>query len=198
MKKSVLFVMLCLVGSMAVCGQSVANDGKTFIGINAGHLFVVPLVSRAMNDANVTYLPIHINAYHSMSKNFALSGLLLFRSEKDYGFQSGEFGFAVGPCYTTNYLNGFFADCKVGVAFAVGNDYQYNDYTRADFVIQPEVGYFLTFASRFTMSLGLGCQSLLKISENPKRENTGWEWNNTGKMSHYYLPVLNISFGIKL
>ena len=196
MKRLLIFVALCS-GSMAAHAQSAANDGKTFIGINLGHMMVIPLISTAQ-DANVTYLPIHLNVYHLLSKNFALSGLLMYRMEKDYDFSTSEFGFAIGPCFTANHLNGFFADCKVGVAFATGNDYQYNDYTRADFLIQPEVGYMLTLAGKFTMSFGVGCQTLLKIRENPKREDTGWVWNNQGKMSHFYLPVLNISLGVKL
>ena len=189
---------LLFYGSMAVHAQTAASDGKTLISINVGQMTVVPLVTTAMYGTNVTYLPIHFNAYHSLNKHIALSGLALFRMEKDYDFLTQEIGFSVGPCFTSNYLKGFFADCKLGVAFAFGHDYQYNDYTRSDLVIQPEFGYFLTVASRFTMTFGLGCQSLLKLREVPRREDTGWDWDNSGKMSHYFLPVLNISLGIKL
>ena len=94
-------------------------------------------------------------------------------------------------CFTSNHLNGFFADCKVGFAFAFGQDYHYNDYVRTDFVLQPEVGYFLTLAGRFTMSVGLGMQSLLKIAENPKSA-----WIDVTNYERY-LPVLNVSLGIK-
>jgi len=197
MKRLLFFATLYSMGSMAVHAQSAASDGKTLISINAGQMTVVPMITIAMYE-NVVYLPVHFHAYHSLSKNFALSGVGIFRSERDYDFHTYEMGIAVGPCYTSNHLNGFFADCKVGLAFAIGRDYQYNDYTRTDFVIQPEVGYFLTLAGRFTMSFGVGFQSLLKISENPRREDKGWDWDKTGKMGHYYCPVLNISLGIKL
>jgi hypothetical protein len=63
-----------------------------------------------------------------------------------------------------------------------------------DLIIQPDIGFFKKFTSGFALSLGLGIQSLVKISENPSREGV-WEWNKTGKFSHYYLPVLNISLG---
>jgi hypothetical protein len=198
MKKSLFFAVLCSLWSMAAQAQTAAADGKTLISINLGQMTVVPLVTTAMYGANVTYLPIHFNAYRSLNKNIALSGMAMFRMERDYDFLTQEIGFAVGPCFTSNYLKGFFADFKAGIAFAFGHDYQYNDYTRSDFVIQPEVGYFLTVAGRFTMSFGLGCQSLLKLREVPRREDTGWDWDNSGKMSHYCLPVLNVSLGVKL
>ena len=50
------------------------------------------------------------------------------------------------------------------------------------------------------MLLGLGLQTLILLNENPQR-NVGmnsWDWNRIGMMSHYYLPVLNISIGIKI
>jgi hypothetical protein len=197
MKKLLILVMLCPLGSMSMYAQSAADDSKTFIGINAGHMIIVNYISREI-DANAPYVPIHFNGYHSLNKNFALAGSLLCRSEKDYGYHTMEFGFAVGPCYTSNYLNGFYADFKVGLAYATGRNYYSNNYSRTDFVIQPEAGYFIKFASRFTMTVGLGCQSLLRITENPRREESGWDWVNTEKMAHYYLPVLNISLGIKL
>lgn len=192
MEKLLFLLTLCSLGSMAYA-QSAENDGKTFVGINAGHMFIVPYVSRTI-DANSVVLPIHVNGYHSLNKNFALSGLLLFRTDS----KENLFGFAVGPCYTSNYLNGFFADLKAGLAYASGDMYGDYTYTRADFVIQPEAGYFIKFASRFTMTIGLGCQTLLRITENPRMEDMGWEWKSRGKMWQYYLPVLNISLGIKL
>jgi len=198
MKRLLFFAALCSMGSMAAHAQSAAGDGKTYISVNVGHMTLIPMITTAMYGANVIYLPIHFNAYHSLSKNFAMSGMAIYRMERDYDFLTQEVGFAIGPCFTSNHLKGFFADFKVGYAFAFGHDYQYNDYSRSDFVLQPEVGYFLTLAGRFTMSLGLGCQSLLKIREYPRREDTGWDWDNSGKMSHYFLPVLNVSLGVKL
>ena len=197
MKKVLVFIALCSMWSVAMYGQSTLNEGKTVVGFNAGQACVVSTITLTSYD-NVLYMPLHFNAFRSLSKNFALSGLLLFRSEKDYEFLTHEFGFAVGPCYTTNYLNGLAIDCKAGFAFALGHDYSYNDYTRADILIQPEVTYFLPFSGKFTMMVGLGVQSLVKITESPRRENTGWDWDNNGKLSHYFLPVLNISIGFKL
>jgi len=198
MKRLLFLAALCSMGSMAAHAQSAASDGKTYIGVNVGQMTAVPLVTTTMYDINVIYLPIHFHAYRSLSKNIALSGLFLVRSERIYDFQTFEFGFAAGPCFTSNHLKGFFADFKMGYAFAIGHDYDYNEYSRSDVLIQPEIGYFLTLAGRFTMSFGFGCQSLLKIREYPRREDTGWEWDNAGKMSHYFLPVLNVSLGVKL
>ena len=195
-KKSLFFAAVFLTGCMAAHAKTAGNDKKTLISINVGQMTVVPVISAAMYD-NFLYLPVHVHGYRSLNRNFALSGLVLFRAEKNGDVVTMETGLAVGPCFTSNHLNGFFADCKVGFAFAFGQDYHYNDYVRTDFVLQPEVGYFLTLAGRFTMSVGLGMQSLLKIVENPRREDTGWDWNSSGKMSHYFLPVLNVSLGIK-
>jgi len=176
--------------SMAAHAQTAADDKKTFAGINVGQMTVGTLVVKAI-DKDGLYLPVHIHGYRSLHRNFALSGLMLFRVIRDHQFLLTETGFAVGPCFTSNHLNGFFADCKVGFAFAIGNDYDYSDITRTDFVLQPEFGYFITLAGRFTMSVGLGCQSLFKIAENP-----GIGWEEFGRMQKY-LPVLNVSLGIK-
>jgi hypothetical protein len=196
MKKLLILGMLYSLGSMAIYAQSASEEDKTFIGINAGHMIMVPLSSKLM-DSHGLYLPIHVNGYRSLNKNFALSGLLLYRAEKDDVSQTQEFGFAVGPCYTSNYLNGFYADCKVGFGYDVGDKFG-DFYTRADFVIVPEAGYFINFASRFTMTIGIGMQSLIRIKENPRREDAGWYRTTSGKMYDHFLPVLNITLGIKL
>ena len=187
---SLIFAALILAGSMAAHAQTTGADKKTFVGINVGQMTVGPLVVLAIS-REATYMPVHIHGYRSLNRNFALSGLALFRVVRDQQFQVTETGFAVGPCFTSNHLNGFFADCKVGFAFAIGHDYDYDAFTRTDFVLQPEFGYFITLAGRFTMAVGLGMQSMLKIAENPKSA-----WIDVTNYERY-LPVLNVSLGIK-
>ena len=65
-----------------------------------------------------------------------------------------------------------------------------------NFFLEPDLGYYLCIKNKFTTSIGIGLQSLIKLSES--YYGNIWEWNSTGKLSHYYLPVANISFGIKL
>jgi len=186
-------------GSMAVHAQPTENDSKTFIGINVGHTIVASSVNSILTKGSL-FIPVHINAFRPMSKNFALSGLLLYRAERSpsHNKSTSKFGIAVGPCFTSNYLKGFFADCMIGFAFAIGRDYDRNEYTRTDFVIQPEIGYFINLSDKFSMTFGFAIQSLLRIQENPRAEDTGWEFTDIGKMGQYYLPVLNVSFGVKL
>ena len=176
--------------SMAAHAQTTGADKKTFVGINVGQMTVGTLVVKAI-DKDGLFLPIHIHGYRSLHRNFALSGLFLFRAVKDSQYLLMESGFAVGPCFTSNHLNGFFVDCKVGLAFGAGNDFDNEAFTRTDFVLQPELGYFITLAGRFTMAVGLGMQSMLKIAENPKSA-----WIDVTNYERY-LPVLNVSLGIK-
>ncbi len=196
--KKILFI--CLFGFMPflfLSAQDNENNGKTFIGINLGHTLAVSFVSSTLSNGT-SYVPVHLIINHSLSEHFGLSGLLLFRSEKDGdNFLTTELGFAVGPSYLSSALNGFYIDCKFGLGIASGRDYDLNDYSRTDFIIQPDIGYYLNMGSKFTMIFGLGMQTLLKLSENPPR-GSNWDWNGIGTMSHYYLPVLNISFGFKI
>ena len=175
------------------------QDAKTFMGINLGHTFAVAFVSNSIGD-NVSYVPFHLIINHAFNEHFGISGLLLYRSEKDADYLASEMGFAVGPSYLSNSLNGFYIDCKFGIGLASGRDYYLNDYSRTDFVIQPDIGYYLNIGSKFTMIFGLGFQTLVLMNESPDRNNGfySWDWNGLGRMSHYYLPVLNISLGIKL
>jgi len=186
---SLFFAALILTVSIAAHAQTAGADKKTFVGINVGQMTVGPLVVLAIS-REATYMPVHIHGYRSLNRNFALSGLALFRFVRDQQFQVTETGFAVGPCFTSNHLNGFFADCKVGIAFAFGNDFDYDAFTRTDFVIQPEFGYFITLAGRFTMAAGVGVQSLINV------KNPGSDREEFGRMQKC-LPVLNVSLGIK-
>lgn len=196
MKKTILLSLLIAICLQNLFSQNESSSKNTYIGINPLHTIVIQTVSKAL-DPDVSYLPVHIQVDHSFNKHFGLSGLLLYRLDKDGSyFLTHEFGFAIGPSYLTNSLNGFFADLKIGLGIAFGTDYNDSDYHRTDFIIQPDIGYYLCFKSRFTIALGIGLQSLIKLSES--YYGYIWEWNSTGKLSHYYLPVLNLSVGIKL
>jgi hypothetical protein len=196
MKKIILLSLFTAIYLQNLFSQNENSSKNTFIGINPLHSIVLQAVSKAM-DPGVSYLPVHIHVDHAFSKHFGLSGLFLYRFDKDGSyFLTHEFGFAVGPSFLTNSLNGFFADLKIGLGYAFGTDYNNSDYHRTDFIIQPDIGYYLCFKNRFTIALGIGLQSLIKLSES--YYGYIWEWNSTGKLSHYYLPVLNLSVGVKL
>ena len=199
MKKVLVFIALSSMWGMVAHAQTAANDDKTFVGINAGHTIIAARVNSALTEGSL-FVPIHINAFKPLSKNFALSGLLMYRGVRSpsHTRATSTFGIAVGPSYTSKYLNGFFVDCKIGFAFTAGRDNDSDHYTRSDFLIQPEVGYFFNLSHKFTMSIGFGIQSLLRIRENPRMEDVGYEWDNLGKMGQYYLPVANVTFGVKL
>jgi hypothetical protein len=176
--------------------QEESSDERTFIGINPAHTIIIQAVSKAI-DKNVSYLPVHIIASHAITEHVGISGLFMYRLDKDGDyFLTHEFGFAVGPAYLFKKLNGLYADIKLGLGYAFGTDYNNSDYNRTDLIIEPDIGYYLCFKSRFTMAIGIGLQSLVKLSESYYGDI--WEWNSTGKLSHYYLPVANISVGIKL
>jgi len=147
---------------------------------------------------NVTYIPLHFIVSHSMSRHFGLTGLIMYRLEKDYDLFTHEIGFGFGPSYLSNSLKGFYADCKFGLAFAFGRDFAKNAYTRTDILIQPDAGYYINFKNGFSLAIGLGFQSLLLYKENPTRRSNldSWDWNKTSQMAHYYLPVINVTLGI--
>ncbi len=91
----------------------------------------------------------------------------LYRLDKDGDdFLTHEFGFAAGPAFLSNKLNGFYADVKFGLGYAFGKDYNNSDYNRTDLIIEPDLGYYLCFKSNFTIALGIGLQSLVKLSES--------------------------------
>jgi hypothetical protein len=194
--KLALSIVFCVFTLCYSIPQENSIKQSTFMGINPAVTLTVGCISTII-DENIAYIPIHMVINHSFTKHFCLSGLLMYRFEKDYDFKTNEIGFAVGPGYLSNALNGFFADLKFGIGLASGWNYMNEEYTRTDLIIQPDVGFFKKFTGGFTMSFGLGIQSLLPIAENPSREGV-WEWNALGTFSHYYLPVLNISLGYTL
>jgi len=192
MKKYCITVLL--IACMSYTHAQTDNNQSTFFGINIGHALAIKTISGILSD-NTTYLPIHLNLNHSLGNNLGIAGLFMYRLDKDgANFLTHELGFAVGPSILFNRLEGLSIDCKIGYARAFGKDYFSNDYYRNDFVIQPEIVYYVSFPNKLALSFGLGLQTLLNISENPDR-SFYWDWNTTGKLSHYYLPVLNISFG---
>jgi hypothetical protein len=197
MKKILVLIIILIAFIPQDSFSQVENsDGKTFIGINPAHTVIIQAVSKAM-DKNVSYLPVHINACHAINEHIGISGLFMYRLDKDGDYYlTHEFGFAVGPAYLFERLNGLYADIKLGLGYAFGTDYNNSDYNRTDLIIEPDIGYYLSFKNRFTIAIGVGLQSLVKLSESYYGEI--WEWNSTGKLSHYYLPVANISLGFKL
>jgi hypothetical protein len=175
----------------SVCADN--SEGSGYFGLNIGHTVAVDLVSHAMSDS-VSYVPFHIQGTYCLSNHFGISGLLLYRFERDHELLTNEVGAAVGPCLMVNGLKSFFCDVKIGVATAFGRDYEGDDYSRVDLVVQPDVGFFIPLNRTFTFCFGLGIQSLLLLNESPSR-NGVWDWNSMGMFSHYYLPVLNVSIG---
>jgi hypothetical protein len=164
------------------------------IGINVLHTPIVYLVSVSIAD-DVSYVPIHLCYVRSLSKNLGVSVLGFYRRDQDADFRTNEFGFAVGPRLSFHHLKGWFIECKVGLGIASGVDYFNNDYSRWDFVVQPDVGYTLMIGSNFSVTGGIGLQTLVELSETPSRGGT-WDWNDTGRLSHYYLPVANLSLAL--
>jgi hypothetical protein len=177
-----------------------SQEDRLYGGVNLGHALAVDLISKTMSNS-VEYLPIHVDFHFDYSRNFGLAGSLIYRKEVDgNSFATQEFGIAAGPAFYLDRLKSLFASMKLGVGCASGTDYLDRGYTRFDFIIQPEVGTFVPIVDHFRMTLGIGLQTLLLISESPSRYsgNYGWDWKNIGMMSHYYLPVLNVGFGVTL
>jgi hypothetical protein len=192
MKKQIIFIAACIL-MIPFCATAQENDSaaQNYIGINLLHTGVIYLVSTSLTDTT-QYLPLHFNYFHSFTQNWGLSALAFYRLDKDGEFRTNEFGFAVGPRFSLDYLKGFYIDCKLGLGLASGLDYSGNDYSRFDFVIEPDLGYNLEIGKFFSITFGLGLQTLVCISESPARDGT-WDWNFIGSLSHYYLPVANLS-----
>jgi hypothetical protein len=170
---------------------------KTFIGVNLGHAATVAAASTIM-DPKVTYLPVHIHITHAFKRHFGLTGMAIYRLESDHSLFTHEVGFAFGPAYLAKTLRGFYFDFKLGVAYAFGRDFAKNDYRRTDIIVQPDAGYYINFKNDFSMTIGLGFQSLLLYHERPTRQSmtNSWRWNAMAELGHYYLPVINVSLGL--
>ena len=173
------------------------KKSKFFIGINVAHSIVVSSVSALIGD-EVFYLPIHFDFHFALSNTFGLSGLLMYRYEKDgYYFKTNEFAFAVGPRISLSKkgIEGFYVTCQVGAGFCFGKEYSDSDYYRIDLIINPEIGYVFPSRGRLGFAVGLGLQTMIPIVE----DYVGyiWSWKAIGNLSHYYLPVIKLSVGIK-
>ena len=197
-KQFFLLLILNVVALFPVSSQINCITEKTFIGANLGHALVVGASSTIMNP-NVTYLPLHVHVIHAVKRHFGLSGMALYRLERDYNLFTHEVGVAFGPSYLANTLRGFYFDFKLGVAYAFGRDFAKNNYRRTDIIVQPDAGYFINSKNNdFTLAIGLGFQSLLLYHERPTRQSMSdsWRWNPMAQLAHYYLPVINVSIGI--
>lgn len=189
---TIAFIIL----SQLIFSQSAEIEYNTFIGINPAHTVILQAVSRTM-DPEISYFPLHIHINHSLTRHLALSGLLMYRLDKDGEyFLTHEFGVALGPSYTIDRLNGLYVDLKTGLGYAFGTDYNDSEYIRTDLIIEPDIGYYIDLNNRLSLIVGLGLQTLVKLSES--YYGYVWEWNSTGKLSHYYLPVVNVTLGVKL
>jgi len=162
-----------------------------YLGINILHPAIVGVVSLSMAE-DVFYLPMHLSYAHAFSGNLGISALVIYRYEKDADFRTNEFGFAVGPRLSFNRLQGFYVDCKFGIGYAFGVNYSNHTYSRLDFVIEPDIGFNFVISKNFSITLGIGTQTLLLLNETPSRVGH-WDWNEIGTLSHYFLPVLNLS-----
>jgi len=201
MRRKVIFVSLALAMalSLALAAQS-GSDAPFYVGLNLGHTIAVSASSTALSSETL-YLPIHVDMHYALLQHFGLAGSVIYRLEKDGDyFSTQELGIAVGPAFYSSRLKGFFASAKFGLAVAAGKDYLDDDYMRIDAVIQPEVGLIIPIGGPLALTLGCGLQTLLPIYEYPSRYDPdyGWDWNDMGMMSHYYLPVLDIGLGAKL
>jgi len=166
------------------------------MGVNLGQTVTIAVLSKALSGGITLYIPVEIDAAFALSRRFALSGEFLYRLEQDGTyFNTQELGVALGPTYVSGGLRGFFATARVGLAYASGIDYNNEAYQRLDLLLQPEVGVFVPLPMDVALTVGLGMQSLVLISENPVRT---WSWNALGVMSHGYLPVLDLSLGFEL
>lgn len=163
---------------------------------NLGQTAALALASEAVSGGLTLYFPVEFDADYAITKRLAVSGELLYRFERDGTyFKTNEVGFAVGPTLIFGGLQGFFATARIGLAYARGVDYNNEAYARLDLLLQPEVGVFVPLPFDAALKIGVGMQSLLLITDYPK--NT-WSSNALFALSHYYLPLLDLSVGFDL
>src|ERR1035437_661524 len=103
-KQFFLLLILNVVVLFPVSSQINCITEKTYIGVNLGHALVVGATSTIMNP-NVTYLPLHIHVTHALKRHFGLTGMALYRLEKDYNLFTHEVGVAFGPDRKSTRLN---------------------------------------------------------------------------------------------
>ncbi len=194
MKKILLASSLVLLIASSARAQEESREPQNQLSVNVLHTPIVYAVSASMS-GDVSYVPVHVGYVRSLSKNVSLSVLGLYRRDVDGDFKTNEVGIAVGPRLSFGSRGGWFIECKVGLGVASGLDYFDNDYTRWDLVVQPDIGYTRRIGSHLALTGGIGLQTLVLLSESPSRGGS-WDWNDTGRLSHYYLPVANLSIGL--
>ena len=188
------FAVVLLISGSAAAQEEQHPSAQNQFGINLLHTPIVYLVSASMS-GDVTYVPIHLSYAHSFSKHLGVSVLGLYRRDHDGDFNTDELGFAIGPRISSDHLKGWFIECKLGLGRASGVDYFQNDYSRWDMVIQPELGYTRAIGTGLSITAGVGLQTLIEVSESPTRAGS-WDWNDRGQLSHYYLPVANLTLAM--
>ncbi len=198
-----------IIVSIACSFTAFAQEGEgrpqNYLGVNVAEPLIVFAVSRvySMYDVDTTYLPVTANYAHAFSKHWGISGMLMYRYEKySNDYLINEFGFAVGPRFSLDFMKGFFIEVKAGPAYAFGRDYDGYPYARLDLVLQPEIGFNIALGSAFTLTVGGGLQTLIPLYEwinNPMGSSVSDMWTWTGVsyaisgLAHLYLPVLNVS-----
>jgi hypothetical protein len=199
MKKiSIIIAVFILFLPFGVLAQDEGGAEDTTVqnhfGINVLHTALITLISTSLSDTT-EYLPIHLYYDHAFTQNWGVAALGFYRLDNDSNFRTNELGFAIGPRFSFDFIKGLYTDCKVGLGYAFGVDYMGADYSRLDLVIEPEVGYTLIIGRFFSLTFGIGLQTLIMITEAPSRSGA-WDWNYMGRLSHYYLPVANFSLGV--
>jgi hypothetical protein len=77
---------------------------------------------------------------------------MIYRRESDGTyFDTVEISIAAGPAFYLDRLKSLFASVEFGFGEAAGSDYEDNDYTRLDLVIQPEASVFVPIAGHLSM-----------------------------------------------
>jgi hypothetical protein len=200
MKKSVIGVMLfLLVMAAGASAQDQDYQPQNYIAVNVLHPLLIYTISVELS-RTTTSVPVHLAYALALSQNWGISAQFIYRLEIDGAYlMTNEFGFVVGPRFSLDFMKGFFAEFKVGVGYAAGMDYHANDYTRLDLILEPAAGYNIIIGNAFSMTFGLGIQSLIPLTETPARSTAPggwWDWNVVGYIYHYFLPVFNVSFGL--
>ncbi|MCW8966513.1 MAG: hypothetical protein OQK82_07495 [Candidatus Pacearchaeota archaeon] len=163
---------------------------RVAIGLNLSHTLILGYFSEKSESC---YIPIHIDMHYSIKNNWGIAGTLFYRYEDGFAFTQ-EIGVCVGPRFSLkkNNILSSFAAIKIGLGYTWGHDYIDESYSRLDFVLQPECGYLILLSDELFLSFGLGIQSLIPLLEGTNK----LKWSDLGVISHYYLPVVSIVFGI--
>jgi hypothetical protein len=193
-----LFLLAIIAGAVA---QEEGDQPRNYLGVNIAHPLIIFGISRLLSDTTA-YLPIHLHYALRLGENWGLGSQFLYQLEMDgRHFSTNEFGLAVGPRFSINVGKGstvYFIQCKVGAGYAFGTDYNNNAYSRLDLIVEPDTGFTFVLGKVFALTAGIGLQSLIPLTESPQRSSSPggwWDWNEIGYLSHYFLPVANVSLG---